>query len=353
MSYRSLNDCFVWIVDREDLRRAFDKFYWSFALSLLPGMVVWFWLVAGLPLEVRWITPPSHIVQRGVIDYFEVPGVVMLPYNAMTLPNGGFMARLCGIYDEPGTVGTIAALCLAVIRFRLRDIRGAISFVAGIMSFSVAFSILTALGFSAMSINSRRPALLGAAALSAMAGAIPLTGLKFHYEAPPVTRIDVIKPAAPVSIEGDEPTIRERFIPNAGLRLRFSEGFDDRAQPGMRRLFEKYLNAPAKSLFFGLASDASIVHGQGSSVWFRLLTDFGIIGFCLGRRALYHPGDAIVRERKLNICIATFCVLFLMSFYQRPIIWLPAQLLIFLAGLSYPVLQSRSHSPLKPKRVPL
>jgi hypothetical protein len=31
--------------------------------------------------------------------------------------------------------------------------------------------------------------------------------------------------------------------------------------------------------------------------------------------------------------VFVFCALFLMSFYQRPVIWMPAQLLIYIAGI--------------------
>jgi hypothetical protein len=40
------------------------------------------------------------------------------------------------------------------------------------------------------------------------------------------------------------------------------------------------------------------------------------------------------RRQQLDFLAAMFCLLFLMSFYQRPVIWLPVPLLIYLAGLS-------------------
>jgi hypothetical protein len=55
---------------REDLQAAFEKFHWLFAVSLVPGMIVWLWLAAGLPLELDWIYQPAEIVQREPTPYF-------------------------------------------------------------------------------------------------------------------------------------------------------------------------------------------------------------------------------------------------------------------------------------------
>jgi hypothetical protein len=101
----------------------------------------------------------------------------------------------------------------------------------------------------------------------------------------------------------------------------------------MRKLLEDYRAAPTATLLFGIASDASLVHGWGSSVWYRLLTDFGIVGFLWAFALFSWPLVQLWRGGQLDVAVMIFCTLFLMSFYQRPIIWLPAQLLIYFAGL--------------------
>jgi hypothetical protein len=318
---------------REDLQAAFDKFHWLFVLSLLPGMLLWVWIVAGLPVELRYTTPPADIIQRGATEYLELPGAVFLFSNALVLPHGGVLFRLCGMYDEPGTVGTIAALCLAATRFRLWSVKGVISFAAGMMSLSIAFAVLTVAGLVATAISARRPRLLPAALIVALAGLLPLTGVTFGDRN--VANLSVVVPsdvaatlpAAPAEGSG------QRFVPAPEWRLRNTPGFDSRTQPWMRKLLEDYRAAPTGALLFGIASDASLVHGWGSSVWYRLLTDFGIVGFVWVFALFSWPLVQLWRGGQLDVAVMIFCTLFLMSFYQRPIIWLPAQLLIYFAGL--------------------
>lgn len=332
-------------LDRERLSRVFEAFYWMFALSLVPGMLVWLWIVAGLPIELRFTAPPGDIVQRGITEYLEVPGVVFLLSNGIVLPHGGVLFRLCGMYDEPGTVGTIAALCLAASGFRLRSVPGAICLAAGMMSFSIAFALLTGVGLLGTAMIQRRPGLLAALPASILAAALPLSGVKFENTKP--SRITIVMPAdiasrplgarqAPAPALDLKPGTRAQFAPAPEWGLRNAPGINSREQPHMRKLLDAYFGSSIGTLLFGIASDASIIHGWGSSVWYRILTDFGAVGFVWLFALFAWPLWRLWRERRLDAPIVIFCALFLMSFYQRPIIWLPAQLLLYLTGLYSP-----------------
>ena len=72
------------------------------------------------------------------------------------LPHGGVLFRMNGVYDEPGTVGTIAALLLAATGFRLHDWRCRVLYAAGVLSFSLAFAALATTGISASAALRRR-----------------------------------------------------------------------------------------------------------------------------------------------------------------------------------------------------
>jgi len=105
--------------------------------------------------------------------------------------------------------------------------------------------------------------------------------------------------------------------------------------PEMHQLFTNYLHSSTKTLFFGLGSDASLVFGGTSSVWTSVLTNYGIIGFAWLFFLFFTPLAYLWRARRLDYPVIIFCTLFLMSFYQRPVIWLPAQLLLYFIGLYY------------------
>jgi hypothetical protein len=313
---------------QEHLRRAFGWFQWLFALSLLPGMVLWLLALAGVPLELRYTDPPPDIRQRGDTGYLELPGAVFILTNSLVLPHGGVLFRLCGMYDEPGTVGTIAALCLAVTRFRVTDFRGAVCLAAGAMSLSVAFAILVGLGAIATAAAAKRPRLLAATLVCALAGALPLSGLRSSDPSGSNITVFMSGRFAPSTPDG----VRQHFAPAPEWGLRNTPGLDSRTQPGMRPLLDKWAGSGAATLLFGVAADASIVHAPGSSVWYRVLTDFGIVGFVGAFLLFAWPSIVLWRSGRLDAGVVIFCALFLMSFYQRPIIWLPAQMLIYLAG---------------------
>lgn len=318
---------------RAELEKAFGIFYWIFSLSLLPGMMLWIWAAAGLPVEFTWMTPPSETVQRGVTEYFMVPGAIVLPSNAQMLPHGGIIFRLCGIYDEPGTVGTISALLLAVNRYRLRDPRSTIVLIAGLMSFSVAFAILTTIGMIATAIIYRWWGILPVALLVAAMGGVVSGLIPLKYTIDDKPRITVIDrqngSTTPEIRSGDN---LQHYGLDETTRLRFSQTFNNRSQPKMRELFNSYLGSPAATLMFGIASDASH-HTGGSSVWYMVLTNYGLAGFAWLFFLFLAPALMLWRTSGFFPASFLFCTLFLMSFYQRPVIWLPAQILIYMAGV--------------------
>ena len=333
------------LVSELDLRLSFDRFHLLFVFSLLPGMVVWIWLAAGLPLELQFMTPARELVQREYTPYFVGPGMIFLPTNGMLLPHGGTIFRLCGAYDEPGTAGTIAALCLAATRFRF-DAKGMICFVAGLMSLSVAFAVLTTVGLVATALASGRFRLLPWAAVAVLVGLVPATGVTFKTDDPHrLTSITITVPAAEraKSLEnaGAAPSTEE--LPAKTMQFGLWDDvqvrqptLDNRALSSMQRLFAEYKSSDPATLFFGVASNASNVRAGDSASWLQIPINYGIVGFALLFALFAAPIGWLWHVRRLSATTAIFCLLFLMSFYQRPVIWLPAQLLIYIAGIYYP-----------------
>ena len=330
------------------LTRAFEWFYWLFALSLIPGVLVWLWLAAGMPLEMSQLILPAELTYNRVINYLGIPGAIFLPSDSSILPTGGVLFRLCAIYDEPGTVGTIAALCLAVTRFRIWDIRGALSLAAGIMSFSLAFAILGVIGFAAMMIAEKRWKLILVSSVSVIIGVVILSGVVFDSGAPQTPPITV--PSDPTeSASGKDTQVKadpKQFDIGRRVSLRWFSLTDNRATPEMRALFAKYADSSLGTLLFGIASNASIIYGRESAVWFTILTDYGLVGFVWLFLLYLAPVFLLWRTGRLDFSVILFCVLYLMSFYQRPVIWLPAQMLIYFAGIYW--LAREQRLPMRP-----
>jgi hypothetical protein len=262
---------------------------------------------------------------------------VFLPYNGMLLPNGGTIFRLCGIHDEPGTVGTISALCLAASRFRISNFRGAVCLVAGLMSLSIAFAVIAAIGFVATAVSSKRLGLLVPAVIATLVGCVPLLGLQFDIkDIQRRTTISIVLP--PTQISSAAATTPGRGQPFGlwdGVRLRQSPTFNNRIESNMHALLKQYLESGAATLAFGIASNASNVHAGHSAHWTQVLTNYGAVGFAWLFVLFAAPLVLIWRRGHWTDATFIFVLLFLMSFYQRPVIWLPAQMLLYFAGLYY------------------
>jgi hypothetical protein len=105
--------------------------------------------------------------------------------------------------------------------------------------------------------------------------------------------------------------------------------------PSMRRLFSEYVQSGPETLLFGIASNVSNVRAGDSASWTQIPTNYGAVGFAWLFLLFAAPVAWLWRGQRLDLGVAIFCLLFLMSFYQRPVIWLPAQMLIYFAGLCY------------------
>ena len=227
-------------LSQENLRKTFDKFYWIFALSLIPGMLIWIWLVAGLPIELNHLTPP--------------PG------------------------SERGS-------------------------------------------------------------------AVIFSGATFKHVPATASNLTIIVPPSDSAPSKDTRTrsTPERFNLDYSSRLRPRWVFDNRAEPAMRQLFEKYASSSPRTILFGISSNASMIYGSESAVWYSILTDYGLVGFIWLFLLYSVPVVLLWRAGRLDMSVVVFCTLYLMSFYQRPVIWLPAQMLIYFAGI-YWLTTTRVHA---------
>ena len=119
----------------------FLKFNKLFALILLPSIIIWILLLTyNLPYSLILPEHEGKLLGGFIYRcYFHISVVLM--HISSTLPVG----RLCGLFDEPGVIGTISSLLLAANRFSFTSKKNIIILVAGLLSFSTAFYILLSL----------------------------------------------------------------------------------------------------------------------------------------------------------------------------------------------------------------
>lgn len=95
----------------------------------------------GLPYTVE----PYYDGRSGQ-DYVNFFNISFLYINSESI-------RMCGIFNEPGWLGTTIALLLCYEKFDYRNISNWILFVAGILTYSLAFVVIIILGFMITNID--------------------------------------------------------------------------------------------------------------------------------------------------------------------------------------------------------
>ena len=287
-------------------------------LSLLPGLLWFAVLLAGAPVSVDTMPVPNASFADAGVRLLRFPGAVFIESNSVPLPWGGVLTRLCGMFDEPGRAGTVAALALAAEGYDFRRLTSRILFLAGLCSFSLAFVVLCAIGLAVNVGVLRRYALAGPLLLL-----VPVAVLATGVVRVPAPR----KPVTALTIRGDS-------RPPGFAELRQTRRLDNRAMPEMKNLFAAYLAAPWRQRLLGLGSDASWVHSPASASWTSWLTNFGATGFALLALVFAGYGSWALARSGWMVPAAVFLGSFLLSAYQHPAIWVPYELLLYFGGLA-------------------
>ncbi|MCO4315587.1 hypothetical protein M8997_000195 [Phyllobacterium sp. 21LDTY02-6] len=317
------------VMSDKDRRKCFLDFATIFAITLLPSVIVSLWIAAGGPITFESMRHVNPTMAAGGARALLVPGAVFVESNSIVLPWGGVLFRICGVYDEPGMVGTVGALSLAAFRFRLADWRAWIIFVGGVLSFSLAFMAMSAIGFIARAIFAHKMAVAVAVAPIVAAGFIA-TGV-WHISAPGgvASAVQIETDGGPgdrMAVEGTRSIIAGR------QELRQTGAINNRSLPEMEKLKAEFFAGDLSVKLFGIASDASVARGGVSQVWTRLLTDHGFVGFGLLMMGCAAVTIAAWVRSQYSAWSVVFVVLFAVSVYQRPVVWMPYTLLLLFAG---------------------
>jgi hypothetical protein len=116
------------------LLNVFKKFTLIYSLTLIPSILVYLLVyVFGVSLSYSELEPLNELKSNG---YFQYPFFVQADVPYLMLP------RFFAYYDEPGVVGTISGVLLAVDKFNFKKKVNIPILIAGIFSFSFAFYII-------------------------------------------------------------------------------------------------------------------------------------------------------------------------------------------------------------------
>lgn len=236
--------------------------------------------------------------------YTSYAGFYYIDYKLSYLCTGGGLVRLCGLFNEPGYFGTILALVLCASDLRLTKKENLILFIAGILTFSLAFALIILIYLALVSY--KRPRLMGV---------LLLIIIFLLFIAPNISTNNLVLQ-----------NMLERFTFQDGKWLG-----NNRSSGGVDNLVRKMFTS-GENLLWGKGTGFKAEHYSGELTYKTYLIDYGVLGF-LFMYASYAV-FAIKRARG-NKKIVFFIVAFLASIYQRPNIFNTLYAIILFGGIEY------------------
>jgi len=278
--------CFL-LFDEKIYKNTLKVFINIYALVSIPSILMFFLLAAGVNLEWEYLEPYSKAKQSTGVYYREYFGMVVLNTQIFTLGTGELF-RLSSVFPEPGVVGTVSALLLTVTRFDVKNWKGVILLVSGILSFSLAFYVL-----ACMYLILKKPFYL-----FILAGL--LSALFFYLP-------DDIK----------DNRIIKYYVMERGeaLFVNFDE-VDNRLNDCFERRYDEFLNS--SDIFIGNGYKASISTMCNVSSYKNVIYDYGIIGFLILVLLYIIILLSKIRTKSDFMNCVPLLIVFFATSYQRP-----------------------------------
>lgn len=312
-SYGYLALLLFMLADDDVKQQSFRDFSWLFALSLVPGLVVFVFALVGIPLPWHSLYPArfDYELLRGNNPGYYRQYLGSIVRSDQVIPLGrGEIFRFHGMWDEPGTVGTYGGLLLLAGGMRLRrQPQNVILLIGGLLSFSLAFYLIViAYGLTRWPL--RVLAVLGA-----------ITGILMSSESliliPAVYNLVVI-----------------RFTINKSGNL----VANNRVSGLFSALYHDFWHSDLWTRLFGSTTNVSLLVNTGTFSYEVVIFTYGVVGMLLLLAFLVTATTSFSVRRSTLVLLA----LFLVSIYQRPNVLTMPYLVLLLGGAIYLERQART-----------
>lgn len=282
-----------------------------FVLFLVIPILIYLLLYMGISVPYRELTSPENLKVGLGISYRIYP--LASQWTASWNPSY-YSLRLCGIYNEPGVVGTYCALLLCGDNFKLhKNWKNIILLIGGILSFSLAFYAITIIYFFCKAASTKWKNVI----IIIIIIIIYLVFINMRFENPSITRF------------------QKRLLIT-------SEGFsgNNRTNSIYDSIYNDFLNCGFFTVLFGKGSGAieKILTSQGvdGASYKNIIYNYGYIGFLNQLLWLLILTIQMCKSQKYKIkkFYFTMFLIYCANMYQRPSMF-AMQYLIILLGSDY------------------
>lgn len=276
----------------------------TFTIIILPSLVYYLLYSIGisLPHTILLSAHPGKSLLGSYYLHFPFGLIQVDPYSPL---------RLCGIFDEPGFVGTVAVLLFATGYNKVNKKWAALLLFEAIMTLSMGAYLLLLI-FVIVYAYKKGLIKLALVLLALYLGLMVFINIKTNN----------------VSITA----LQNRIDVTSTFMFK-----DNRTTKSFDAAFESFIDEGAYPLWFGNGKYAYSNNAAmaGSFSYKCLIYDFGIVGFCL------YIGFYIISAIRLGKCNDNlpFFIVFLVSIYQRPYVFSILFTTIFILGISTGVSQ--------------
>ena len=304
------------LMSKEDKEKAFTLISRLFILMILPSIIYYIiTILFHFHISYRYLIPSNETKLETVKYFFRPFGIIIYETNKG-------VARPCGIFDEPGYIGTIAGILFPAMleNKSKKNIKWLFLLIfEGVFSMSMAFYLLS---FITLIVYAYRKGafIFIFIMLALIIGFFVFVNISF--------KSGILK------------SIQSRIDLNSSTIIK-----DNRTSITTDIVIRRMFQNKGKDLWFGYGMKAfsqnPLINGSFSVKC--LIYDYGLIG------TFFYIGTFVVIpviERNINKYTLAFLLCFLFSIYQRPYVLTFQFFSIFILGLEYISLQHEKNKAL-------
>ena len=273
----------------------------SFALLVLPSMIYFILKNVGIniPYSILASDNPGKVMKNISYMHYPLGLIIKAPWS---------IARFTGVFDEPGVVGTMAAVFISIGYRRIDRKWIVLLFIEGMLSLSMAFYALLVIFVIVRAFAD--------GALKA-AGIIALIVIAF------IVFINI--------------PFKNASLRDLQSRIDLSSSFlieDNRTSNTFDVEYEKFVEEGGYDLMMGKGGTGAYTKNPlmaGSNSYKCLIYDLGIVGFVL------YVGFFVIAAftRRFKKDLLPFYAVFFASIYQRAYVFNVQMAAVFLLGIGY------------------
>jgi len=128
----------IFFASTKFIKQSFDVFVYIFSIMLIPSILQYIFVIIFRIDMPHTIIKGLNTEKLGVYSQY----LFMVNYSGGEILIDSILPRFYGYFDEPGVVGTIAAVILCVKKFNFKSWINIPIFIAGTFSFSLVFFLI-------------------------------------------------------------------------------------------------------------------------------------------------------------------------------------------------------------------